>query len=180
MKKIILICLSIAMSIFINHLFAQQTASIKYTHTIDGVQGILLEYEDLVTDHLFLTYGIGARKYQFPRWEYLTTFDVGYRLFFSNYQPDLRIGVGYIRGYQNVNDLNPDKPDSYLAGDDLQLTTSVKLRWLNWDFYERFQLPFRWTASVGLQYQFPMNSGYNYQNRNRWETTFETGIGYRF
>ena len=168
------------MTIFINTVIGQQTASIKYTNSLDETQGILLEYEDLMTKSVFLTYGLGVRKSQLPKWEYFTGFDIGYRLYFDNYQPDIRLGFGYARGYYKTEIIILDKPQERLTERDLHLTTSMKLRWLNWDFSERFQLPIRLTSSIGLQYQFLLDGGYPNQNTNRWNTIFETGIGYRF
>lgn len=95
MKKSILICLTFVMTIFMNTVVGQQTGSISYTNTSEETKGVILEYEDLLTKNIFFTYGLGLRKYQIPKWEFYTGFDIGYRLYFNNYQPDLRLGFGY-------------------------------------------------------------------------------------
>lgn len=73
-----------------------------------------------------------------------------------------------------------DKSEQPLNERALSQISFIKFRWLNWDFQERFKLPIPITSSVGLQYHFRLDGGYGNENNNRWDTTFETGIGYRF
>lgn len=179
MKNSILIWLTFTMTVFMNTVTGQQTTSISYTNTLEETQGVLLEYEDLLTKNIFFTYGLEVRRFQLPKWEFYTGFDIGYRLYFDNYQPDLRIGFGYTRTYYQIEKLVLDKSHEFLNERALSQTTFIKLRWLSWDFQKRFQLPIRVTSSVGLQFHFLLDGGYGNLN-NRWDTTFETGIGYRF
>ena len=115
--------------------------AITYTNTNDAHHGALLSFESLLNKNLFYTYAVGASQSHFFEWEYVCSFDMGYRFLFPLYQPDLRIGFGYLFGNYKAGALSADKELMGLDEMEVHLSTYIKLGLLNWSFPDRYHLP---------------------------------------
>ncbi len=154
-------------------LFSQQqqqndiTLTLTYITTNDHHSGVQIGMEDYIDDHVFLAYHIGVSQSHYLKREYIVNWDFGYRFHISNrYQPDFRMGFGYLFGDYKKEMLTSKNENSAY---DSFVTVSAKLGLLNWNL-----APIRLITNVGIQGQFPL------EYDAKWHTTLEVGLGYQF